>query len=83
MLSTRDSSELRSSCSNRSTEEASLVSCAWLGTSCSLRDRDGIAYLAMSFLPLTDLAGRYLQRMYRSLSRQSKHDMVLWRLQSY
>ena len=70
MPRTRNASESRSSCSNRSTEEEALVSCAWLGTSCSLRDRDGIAYLAMSFLPLTDLAG-YLQMVDRLSSRQS------------
>lgn len=69
MLSTRDASDARNSCSNRSTEEDSWVSCAWLGISCSLRDRDGIAYLAMSFLPLTELAG-YLQMVYRLSSRQ-------------
>jgi hypothetical protein len=69
MLSMRDASESRSSCSNCSTEEESLVSCALLGTSCSLRDRDGIAYLAMSFFSLTDLAGN-LQRECRSSDRQ-------------
>jgi len=67
--STREASEFRSSCSNNNTDEESWVSWVWLGTIRSLRDRDGIAYLAMSFLSLIELAG-YLQSVHRSLGRQ-------------
>lgn len=48
MFSTRSARESRRSCSSCTTDEDSCVSWTWLATNCSLRERDGIAYLTMS-----------------------------------
>lgn len=48
MFNTRSASESRRSCSSRATDEDFCVSWTGLATNCSLRERDGIAYLTMS-----------------------------------